>query len=430
MSGSGRRPINAAPGSPRTAGTPWVGLAILLVLLMILAALVAHFLFGVGPGVEESPDQLGTVKPGELTEKAREARSGGRSGGALGYPAAATRNTTRISGSNPVDISLAAAYAAYPVSGPGAPPAAATIADDRDWRAGVVAATLSAHPVGAPILLAPSGRLSDDGARTLAQLNPSGAPETGESQVFTVGTVSPPGGYESKQITGGDPATLAVNVAKLKAKLTGAPPESFVVLGDEDPGYAGPVASWLARSGDVALLSGRDEVPEATLNFLKEKANRKVPVFVVGSTDAVSAEAFKELDDAVDSIERLDGKDPVAAAVELVKFYSGSFGWNLNDPGHGYSLARSDRPMDGIAATALSTGGTWPALLLTDSVSELPAAVNEYLLDVKPGYETDPTRALYNHVWIIGDTSIIDIDQQAKVDDAAELAPVETSSAG
>lgn len=407
-----------------------MGLGILLVLILILAALVAHFLFGVGPASDSGPEDLGPVKPGELTEKAREARTGGRSGGTLGFPAAATRNTTRIPGSNPVDISIAAAYAAYPTSGPGAPPAAVTIADDRDWQAGTVAASFAALPVGSPILLAPSGTLSEDGELALSQFNPPGAPETGENQVFTVGRVSPPAGYEATRVTGGDPATLAVNAAKLKAELSGGPPENFVILSDEDPGYAGPVAAWLARSGDVALFTGRDEVPQATLDFLRQKANRKVPVFVIGSTDAVSAEAYKQLDDAVESVERVDGKDPVSVAVELVKFYSGSFGWNLNDPGHGYALARADRPMDGIAATALSTGGTWPALLLTDSASELPAAVNEYLLDVKPGYDTDPTRALYNHVWIIGDTSLIDIDQQARVDDAAELAPVETSSAG
>jgi hypothetical protein len=117
----------------------------------------------------------------------------------------------------------------------------------------------------------------------------------------------------------------------------------------------------------------------------------------------------------------------VEAALELVRFSSGSFGWNLNDPGHGYTLIRSDRPMDGVAATPLSTGGTWPALLMTDDASELPDDVLEYLLDVQPGYTTDPTRALYNHVWIIGTESTIDLDQQAEVDRAAELTLVETT---
>jgi len=82
--------------------------------------------------------------------------------------------------------------------------------------------------------------------------------------------------------------------------------------------------------------------------------------------------------------------------------------------------------MDVVATTALSTGGTWPALLLTDSSEEMPQVVEDYLLDVKPGYETDPTRAIFSHVWIIGDESLISVDEQARVDDAVELAPVDT----
>ncbi len=425
VAGSGRRPINAPPGSPQAAGVPWLGLGILLVLVLILGAFIAHFFFGVGSD-DGGPDQVGQVSPSELTESAREARTGGRSGGALGYPAAATRNTTRISGNDPVDISIAAAFAAYPTSGPGAPPAAVTIADSKDWQAGVAAATLAAKPVGAPILLAPSGNLSESGGDALAQLNPIGSPTTGENKVFTVGRVAPPRGFTPKRITGPDPATLAVNLAKVKAELNGGPPNAFVVLSDSAPEYSGPAAAWLVRSGDVVLYTGTDEVPQVTLDYLKKKANAEVPVFVLGPPDVVSAKAVKQLGKVAKSVDRVDGKDPVNVALELVKFYSDGFGWNLNTPGHGYTLARSDRPMDAVAASVLSTVGTWPALLLTDSADELPSVVHEYLLDVKPGYDTDPTLALYNHVWIIGDETLIDVNQQARVDDAAELAPVET----
>jgi hypothetical protein len=63
-------------------------------------------------------------------------------------------------------------------------------------------------------------------------------------------------------------------------------------------------------------------------------------------------------------------------------------------------------------------------LLLTDSADTLPGALRGYLLDVKPGYETDPTRALYNHIWVIGDQGAIDVAQQAELDDLAELAKI------
>ena len=42
---------------------------------------------------------------------------------------------------------------------------------------------------------------------------------------------------------------------------------------------------------------------------------------------------------------------------------------------------------------------------------------------VKPAGDdtTDPTRAFYNHIWVIGDQEAIDVNQQAEVNDLAEL---------
>ena len=70
------------------------------------------------------------------------------------------------------------------------------------------------------------------------------------------------------------------------------------------------------------------------------------------------------------------------------------------------------------------------ALLLTDSSEKLPQVVEDYLLDVKPGYTTDPTQAIFSHGWVIGDDSVISVDEQARFDDALELEIVETASTG
>jgi hypothetical protein len=43
---------------------------------------------------------------------------------------------------------------------------------------------------------------------------------------------------------------------------------------------------------------------------------------------------------------------------------------------------------------------------------------------VKPGYESDPTRAFYNHVWVIGDQEAIGVGEQAEIDSVAELAKI------
>ena len=428
MPGSSRQPINAPAGGPQASGVPWLGFGILAVLILILAAFVAYFFFDVGK--DEASGTAGTAPVAIDQEDRSTTRDlvAGHNQGALGYPDAATRNTTRIGGTDPVEISIAAALAAYPTTGPGSPPAALTIVNADEWQAGVAAAALSSPPVGSPILLAPDGTLSANGTDALKQLDPSGSPDTGENKVFTVGKVAPPPEFEVKKIRGSDPASLAVNVAELKSELADGPPEAIVVVSSKDSAYATPAATWAARSGDPVLFTGKDEVPAATIDYLKKKENKDVPVFILGPSKVVSSDALRQLSKVAASVERVGGEDPATASVELARFSSGTFGWNLNDPGHGYTVARSDRPMDAIAATALSTGGTWPALLLTESSDKLPKAVEEYLLDVKPGYDTDPTRALYNHVWIIGDNSIIDTDQQASIDDAAELAPVETLS--
>ena len=67
----------------------------------------------------------------------------------LGFPAVATKNTTRVGGADPVANAAAVSQAVFP----NAHPSAVTLVDSGDWRAGIAAAALFAKPVGAPILL-------------------------------------------------------------------------------------------------------------------------------------------------------------------------------------------------------------------------------------------------------------------------------------
>jgi hypothetical protein len=109
---------------------------------------------------------------------------------------------------------------------------------------------------------------------------------------------------------------------------------------------------------------------------------------------------------------------------------NGSFGWNINDPGHGFVIASSTRPLDAAAAAPLSASGDWGPLLVTTDAGQVPPPLRGYLLDVKPGYQDDPTRAVYNHVWLMGDAGAISVGFQSQVDDLAELAPVKGATGG
>ena len=81
----------------------------MLMLALILAAFVAYFFFDVGrEGPAGSETTISTTDTGDGPDVVV-----GHSNGALGFPAAATRNTTRINGSDPADISVAATLAAF-----------------------------------------------------------------------------------------------------------------------------------------------------------------------------------------------------------------------------------------------------------------------------------------------------------------------------
>ena len=123
-------------------------------------------------------------------------------------------------------------------------------------------------------------------------------------------------------------------------------------------------------------------------------------------------------------MKRVSGEDPVANAIAFARYDDEDFGWSINDPGHGFVLARSDAPLNAAAAAPLSASGTWGPLLLTDDAGTLPAELRSYFLDVKPGYTNNPTRAFYNHVWVIGDQEAIDVNQQAEVNELAELTKI------
>jgi hypothetical protein len=189
-----------------------------------------------------------------------------------------------------------------------------------------------------------------------------------------------------------------------------------------------PAAGWAARSGDPVLFAQADSVPSATIKAIERRKN--VPVFVLGPERVISNGALKELTEASDStvVRAAEEDDPVANAVAFARFVDGNFGWNINDPGHGFVIANSDNHADAGAAAALSGTGTWGPLLLTDDPERPSPALEGYLLDLKPGYENDPTRALYNHIWIIGDEASLSVDAQVELDEIAEVARVESGT--
>jgi hypothetical protein len=404
-----RRPI---PGALKL-----IGGTVLVAIVFLVAAIV-----GGGGGAPEPEGPAPAPSGGETTsspepgdEPARQAAT------ELGYPAFATDNTTRIGGSDPASNAAAAALAVFPSLTPAQQPSAVTLVDEGDWEAAIAAAVLMAEPVRAPILLSDSDGIPDPTAEAIEALEPSGSDDTDGAGAFEVGDVPDLEGGKVTRVKGSGAAAAAA-IAALRDRLTGKAPAHVVVAPSGQPAFAMPAAGWAARSGDPILFTANDALPEATVAALK--LHPKVPVFVLGPPAAISDRVLGEIDELAGKTRRVAAEDPVANAVAFARYAKGGFGWNVNDPGHGFVVVRSDSPLDAAAAAPLSAAGTWGPLLLTDSADTLPAALRDYLLDVKPGYTTDPTRAFYNHVWLLGDLEAIDVAQQAEINGLAELAKI------
>lgn len=414
----------AAPPEPRKRRKPVPGAlkAIGGLVLVAIVFLIAAVLGGGGSnqGADKPAPAPSQAPPEEAPEEKQTPTA--EAAEELGYPSFATNNTTRVGGGDPATTAAGVALAVFPSAKLAQRPAAVTLVDEGEWQGAVAAAVLMSAPLRAPLLVTAGGDVPDPTSQALETLDPQGSTATDRAQVFAIGSAAVPDDLRATKVAGDDPTALAAAIAALRDDLMGGKPAHIVLVSAEDPAFAMPAAAWAARSGDPVLYSDRDSLPAATAKALR--AASKAPVFVLGPSTAISSGVVREVAKLGNPVRRVSGEDPVENSIALARYASGDFGWNINDPGHGLVVARGDDPVTAAVAAPLSASGTWGPLLLSDDADTLPAPLREYFLDIKPGYTTDPTRAFYNHVWVIGDQDAIDVNQQAEIDQLAELAKI------
>jgi hypothetical protein len=406
----GRKPV---PGALK---------AIAGLVLVALVFLVAAVLGGGGSNEEaENP----APAPAQAPPKApadEEQTPAAEAAEELGYPSFATNNTTRVGGSDAATTAAGVSLAVFPSAKAAQRPTAVALVDEDEWQGAIAASVLMAEPLRAPLLISSDGELPEPTTQALAALGPQGSRDSGKAQVFAIGDAGTPDDLKATDVAGTDPASLAAAIAALRDPLFAGAPRHIVLAAETQPEFAMPAAAWAARSGDPVLFTATDKLPAPTAKQLKR--HPKTPVFVLGPSAAISSDVVRAIGKIGNPVRRVSGEDPVENAIAFARYARGDFGWNVNDPGHGFVVARSDEPLAAAIASPLSASGTWGPLLLTDDADTLPTALRDYLLDIKPGYTTDPTRAFYNHVWVIGDQEAIDVTQQAEIDQLAELAKI------
>jgi putative cell wall binding repeat protein len=342
----------------------------------------------------------------------------------LGFPQFATKNTTRVGGADPTADAAAVAQAVFTPELPSARPRTVALVDSGDWQSGVAASVLMARPLRAPTLLSGSDSLPDATTNALNALGPTGTRQLRGAQVIRVGSVPAPSGLRSTQVTGANPFAIAASVDRLAARIAGKPSDIVVVASGERAEFAMPAAGWAAKGGDPVLFVTRNAIPPETRRALT--LHQQPKIYLLGPPDVISAAVEKQLR-GLGTVKRISGPDAVTNAIAFARYSDGSFGWNVVDPGHGLVIANDQRPLDAAAGAPLSASGKYGPLLLVDQPSPLPQALIQYLLDIEPGYEKDPTRGVYNHGWLLGDGSAISVGDQARIDTLLEIAPVSTA---
>jgi ell wall binding domain 2 (CWB2) len=354
----------------------------------------------------------------------------------LGFPGLATKNTTRVAGSDPVADAAGVALAVFPSAAPGTYPQSVALAPTDDWEASIAAAQLMATPIRAPLLLSGSSSIPAATSDALRQLAPNGSTVADGAQVIRIGDVPAPNGLRSVQIKGNDPYTLAAAIDRFATAVRGSATPYVVIASADDPAYAMPAAGWAAESGDPVLFVNSSGVPQATREDLL--AHQSPQIYVLGPPSVIPNSVVKQLG-KYGKVKRIGGGDPASNSVAFAEYRDppcaykqpcahvpGSFGWAIRSPGHGYTLLNATRPLDAAASAALSSSGSYGPQLLVDNASTLPTSVLNFLLDyATPGYTQEgPTAAVYNHVWVIGDYSAISVSVQALADRVVEAQPV------
>jgi len=354
----------------------------------------------------------------------------------IGFPVLATKNTTRVSGVDPVNDAAGVALAVFPSALAGTHPSAVAIAPTDDWQAAIAASVLMSSPTRAPLLLSGPTALPAATSNALNLLAPTGSGALAGAQVIRVGDVPAPKGLKTKAISGNGPYALAAAIDSYASAAAGGKPSPDVVIASgDDPAYAMPAAGWAAESGDPVLFVSSTGVPAPTQTALQ--AGGHPHIYVLGPPSVIPDSVLAQLR-SYGTVTRVGAQDPAANSVAFAIYRDppcvvnqpcahvpNSFGWAMRSPGHGYTLVSASRPLDAAASAALSASGSYGPQLVLDSGNALSSAVLNFFLDyATPGYTAEgPTAAVYNHGWVIGDPSTISVSVQAEMDSLLEVVP-------
>lgn len=382
---------------------------------VIISAVLILLLFYTGCVTNKSNDKQNNLKQGENTVVENKA---------MNTYSIVTKNTSRILGNNAEGISLSTACMIWPATEMGNRPKIALIAPSESWQVQLIAVDLIHHPSDGPLLITSKDKISDAVLSELTRLNPVGSSDG--TKVITVGMSDTAGkqltdkGYKIHQIKGDNIYKLAEDIDSYYASVGGGLPNSVIISSSEQLEYSIPAANWIAHMPEPLLYITKDTIPPETDSALR-KRNGKANIYLLGPESVVDKNTETKLQ-TYGKVTRISGDTPYSNAIAFAKFKDSAtgFGWGITMPGHGLLLVSKSQVKECIPAAAFSHRGKHAPLLITDS-NNAPQELLNYLEQLKPHFQKEPTEGPYTHLFIAGDNPWISQEQQGNLDHLIEI---------
>ena len=344
----------------------------------------------------------------------------------IGFPEFATRNTTRVGGADAIASAAGVALASYPslggVGGPGAVTSPRRTPGRRRWRRPRWPPIRSRRrsccrdPDEVPELTAKAlgGALADrarggrrrPGIRRRRRRRSRGPRDRGDRGQPT----------RPRSRRGSTPSAPGSPARRTRARSSWSAPRR--------PAFAMPAAAWAARSGDPILFAAGERVPDATLEVDPRarqdadlRARPRVRDRSEGGQGARAAGRVGDEDRRLGGSGRELDRLRALHRRRLRLEHQRSRTRLRRSPTR---AARSTPPPPRRCRRAAS-----PDRCSSPRTARTSRRASEgFFSDTQPGFVDDPSRALYNHVWLIGDTDALSVAFQAQVDELTKLAPV------
>lgn len=347
---------------------------------------------------------------------------------AVTTPWIATKNTTRINTSDPVQAAVLVSRTLWTAETKSNRPSSVVLTRMDNWQIAAVSTDLIHHPSNGPVLFFTQDGVPDETLAELKRLKPLGADGNDGIQVVIVGhsseaveTQLSPLNLKVDKIEGDDPAAVAGAIDSYYAKVSGELPQSVIIGSMDSPEYTLPAVNWIAHMPEPLLYVGKSGIPAATADALKERGG-SAAIYILGPQSVISADVEEQLKQ-YGTVTRIAGEDPYENAIAFGKFKdtANGFGWGITTPGHNLSLLTTDSTMLAIAAAPFSHLGKHAPLVFTGK-DGLPDSLMNYTMELQPKFKDSPAEGPYNHAWLTGDTATISTAAQSEIDDMLEIS--------